>query len=163
MPLYGTVRDRVTRDRCGFAAPQISRVRWLQCEDIFARAVAIGVRKSFDADPFASPCDDGARRILQSGRRTGAVPGIDPAARRGCSGLGKSEGFSDVGPLRGVCSFFHGVGCSHPYANDHRETCDISNISLNDFEKQHREAVEARKNVCAGRSARPYPAEIIRR
>jgi hypothetical protein len=49
------------------------------------------------------------------------------------------------------------------YANDHRETCDISNISLNDFEKQHREAVEARKNVCAGRSARPYPAEIIRR
>jgi hypothetical protein len=49
------------------------------------------------------------------------------------------------------------------YANDHREMCDISIFSLSDFEKQHREAVEARKNVCAGRSARPYPAEIIRR
>jgi hypothetical protein len=48
------------------------------------------------------------------------------------------------------------------YANDHRGMCDISNISLSDFEKQHREAVEARKNICAGRSARPYPAEIIR-
>jgi hypothetical protein len=48
------------------------------------------------------------------------------------------------------------------YANDHREMCDISNISLDDFDKQHREAVEARKNICAGRSARPYPAEIIR-
>jgi hypothetical protein len=49
------------------------------------------------------------------------------------------------------------------YANDHREMCDISDVLLDDFEKQHRVAMEARKNVCAGRSARPYPAEIIRR
>jgi hypothetical protein len=48
------------------------------------------------------------------------------------------------------------------YANDHREMCDISNVLLDDFETQHRVAMEARKNVCAGRSARPYPAEIIR-
>jgi hypothetical protein len=49
------------------------------------------------------------------------------------------------------------------YANDHREMCDISSVSLGDFEKQHRAAVQVRENVCAGRSARPYPAEIIRR
>jgi len=49
------------------------------------------------------------------------------------------------------------------YANDHRESCDISMTSLDLFEKNHRDAVKARDNVCAGRPARPYPAEIIQR
>jgi len=49
------------------------------------------------------------------------------------------------------------------YANDHREACDISGRSLSEFEKFHREEVQARDNVCAGRPARPFPPEIIRR
>ena len=49
------------------------------------------------------------------------------------------------------------------YAEDHRESCDISFRSLGEFEKYHREAVSARDNVCAGRPARPFPAEIIHR
>jgi hypothetical protein len=49
------------------------------------------------------------------------------------------------------------------YANDHRESCDISVQSLSDFEKFHRAAVTARNNVCAGRPVQPFPAEIIRR
>ena len=49
------------------------------------------------------------------------------------------------------------------FANDHRESCDISVQSLSDFEKYHREAVIARDNVCAGRPARAFPAEIIQR
>ena len=49
------------------------------------------------------------------------------------------------------------------YANDHRELCDISIRSLNEFEKYHREAVSARDNVCAGRPVRPFPPEIIQR
>jgi len=48
------------------------------------------------------------------------------------------------------------------YANDHREACDISIQSLSDFKKVHREAVNARDNVCAGRPVRPFPPEIIR-
>jgi hypothetical protein len=48
------------------------------------------------------------------------------------------------------------------YANDHRELCDISIDSLSAFEKNHRDAVSARDNVCTGRPARPYPADIIR-
>jgi hypothetical protein len=49
------------------------------------------------------------------------------------------------------------------YANDHRESCDISIRSLSEFEKYRSEAVTARNNVCAGRPARPFPPEIIRR
>jgi hypothetical protein len=49
------------------------------------------------------------------------------------------------------------------YANDHRESCDISIRSLSEFEKYRSEAVIARNNVCAGRPARPFPPEIIRR
>jgi hypothetical protein len=49
------------------------------------------------------------------------------------------------------------------YANDHRESCDISIRSLSDFETYRREAATARDNVCAGRPARPFPPEIIRR
>jgi len=48
------------------------------------------------------------------------------------------------------------------YANDHRESCDISMESLSAFEKYRREAVSVRDNVCAGRPARPFPPEIIK-
>jgi hypothetical protein len=49
------------------------------------------------------------------------------------------------------------------YATGHRESCDISAPLLNQVERYHREAVQARHNVCAGRPLRPYPADIIRR
>ncbi len=49
------------------------------------------------------------------------------------------------------------------YANDNRESCDISVLSLNDFENYRSEAVKARDNVCAGRPARPFPPDIIQR
>src|SRR5436190_3840190 len=47
------------------------------------------------------------------------------------------------------------------YANEHRESCDISAHSLGEFEKHRREVATTRDNVCAGRPARPFPAEII--
>jgi hypothetical protein len=46
------------------------------------------------------------------------------------------------------------------YARDHRESCEISQASLADMEKRHREAVQERKEVCAGRPARVFPPEI---
>ena len=49
------------------------------------------------------------------------------------------------------------------YANDQRELCGISVISLGDFERYQREAVSMRDNVCAGRPPRPFPPEIIQR
>jgi hypothetical protein len=54
-------------------------------------------------------------------------------------------------------------GAIAQYANDHRELCDISILSLGDLEKRNREAVKARENVCAGRAARPFPPEVILR
>ena len=49
------------------------------------------------------------------------------------------------------------------YADDNRESCNISVSLLNQVEKYHREAAQARDNVCAGRPLRPYPPDIIRR
>jgi hypothetical protein len=49
------------------------------------------------------------------------------------------------------------------YANDNRESCDISVPLLNQVEGYRREAVQARDNACAGRPVRPYPADIIQR
>ncbi|MGY3240451.1 hypothetical protein ACVMAJ_007341 [Bradyrhizobium sp. USDA 4448] len=48
------------------------------------------------------------------------------------------------------------------YARDHQDVCDVSNESLGAFEASRHAAVTARNNVCAGRPARPFPAEIIR-
>jgi len=47
------------------------------------------------------------------------------------------------------------------YANDHRDVCEISDRLLGDLETYRREAVAARKNVCAGRPVRPFPADIV--
>jgi hypothetical protein len=47
------------------------------------------------------------------------------------------------------------------YASDNREACDISSSAMNDIEKRHREVVQARDNVCTGRRALPFPAEVI--
>jgi len=47
------------------------------------------------------------------------------------------------------------------YANNNRESCDISVPLLNQVEGYHREAVRARHNACAGRPLRPYGADVI--
>src|SRR5258708_27161130 len=49
------------------------------------------------------------------------------------------------------------------YANNNRESCDISVPLLNQVEGYRREAVQARDNACAGRPLRPYPPDIIQR
>ena len=49
------------------------------------------------------------------------------------------------------------------YADNNRESCDISVQLLNQVEGYHREAIQARDNACAGRPLRPYPADIIPR
>jgi hypothetical protein len=54
-------------------------------------------------------------------------------------------------------------GAVAQYANNNRESCHISIPSLNDLERYHHEALEARDNVCAGRPIRSYPPDIIQR
>ena len=49
------------------------------------------------------------------------------------------------------------------YADNNRESCDISLQLMNQVEGYHREAVLARDNACAGRPLRPYPADIVPR
>jgi hypothetical protein len=53
-------------------------------------------------------------------------------------------------------------GAIAQYANDHRELCGISTLSLGEFDKRHREAMRARENVCAGHGI-PFPPEVIQR
>lgn len=52
---------------------------------------------------------------------------------------------------------------THNYADNNRESCDISVQLLNQVEGYHREAVQARDNACAGRPLRPFPADIVPR
>jgi hypothetical protein len=70
-------------------------------------------------------------------------------------------------PMMGGCELYIRASMAwravFEYADENREMCDISTDSLADFEKYYREALSARNNVCAGRPARSYPAEIIRR
>ena len=49
------------------------------------------------------------------------------------------------------------------YADNNRESCYISVPLLNRVEGYHREALQARDNVCAGRPLRPYPPDVIQR
>ena len=49
------------------------------------------------------------------------------------------------------------------YADNNRESCDISVQLLNQVERYDREAVQVRDNACAGRPLRPYPADIVPR
>ena len=49
------------------------------------------------------------------------------------------------------------------YATNNHESCGISVLLLNQVERYHREAVQARDNACAGRPLRPYPADVIQR
>ena len=49
------------------------------------------------------------------------------------------------------------------YADNNRESCDISVQVLKQVEGYHREAVQARDNACAGRPLRPFPADIVPR
>jgi len=49
------------------------------------------------------------------------------------------------------------------YADNNRESCDISVQLLSQVEGAYREALKARDNACAGRPVRPYPADIIER
>ena len=49
------------------------------------------------------------------------------------------------------------------YADNNRESCNISGPLLSQVEGYRRDAVQARDKACAGRPLRPYPADIIQR
>src|SRR5258705_9226276 len=70
-------------------------------------------------------------------------------------------------PLSERCgALYHAASAAEAtlnYANNNRESCDISVPLLNQVEGYRREAVQARDNACAGRPLRPYPADIIQR
>jgi hypothetical protein len=70
-------------------------------------------------------------------------------------------------PPPGRCGALHHAAVAAEatltYANNNRESCDISGPVLNQVEGYHREAVQARDNVCAGRPLRSYPPDIIQR
>ena len=69
-------------------------------------------------------------------------------------------------PMPDRCVAYVGLsrawGAIVQYASEHREQCGISSPSLEQLERSHREAAEARKNVCAGRPPRAFPPEIIK-
>jgi hypothetical protein len=145
----------------GVARPQISRIAGLQSEDLVAHsggnrlrgnpfmympALAMAALVGFCSQVNAqAPCQELTRLRSEAADAIKQTTG-DPAGR--CEAYNR---FSDA------------WGAIAEYANDHRESCNISAISLVELEKRHREAETARDNVCAGRPLRPYPPDIIRR
>jgi hypothetical protein len=49
------------------------------------------------------------------------------------------------------------------YADNNRQSCNISDRLLNEVDGYHRQAVQAHNNVCAGRPLRSYRPDIIQR
>jgi hypothetical protein len=68
-------------------------------------------------------------------------------------------------PLRDRCEAYIRLSIAWndvaKYAADHREACDVSSSTLDAIESAHRAAVKARDNICSGRPAMSYPAEVI--
>src|SRR5262249_996547 len=94
--------------RTSFFSMRLSLFRLWGCCPAFAEGT--DTRGSYDANPGASPYEHSAARILQSGQRAGAVPGIDPAAQRGPRGPKTVDDRSRVGALLYVHSFVGGMG-----------------------------------------------------
>ena len=70
-------------------------------------------------------------------------------------------------PRSDRCAALHraslAVAATLTYADANRESCAISGELLTQVEGDHRKALQARDNACAGRPHRPYPADIIHR
>lgn len=71
-----------------------------------------------------------------------------------------------VPPSERCAALYHASSAAEAtlkFANDNRDSCNVSVTMLNQVEGYHSEAVQARDNACAGRPLRPYPADIIQR
>jgi hypothetical protein len=69
-------------------------------------------------------------------------------------------------PLERCAALYHASSAAEAtlkYADNNRESCDISVQLLNQVEGYYGEAVQARGNACAGRPLRPYPADVVPR
>ena len=118
---------------------------------------------SYEADRSAALHNDRNSLARGTGRSANAVPGIPATAQRGHRGLERGDERTAIGALRALYHASLAAEATLKYANNNRESCDISVPLLNRMEGYHREAVQARDNVCAGRPLRPYPADIIQR
>jgi hypothetical protein len=141
---------------------------WSGCKPVQRRYYLLASRQSvrgesFDADAYASPCDDSANWICSQANAQTQCPELTrlrSEAVEASKPLGRARALishSCEAYIRSSMAW----GAMVQYANDHREMCDISFHSLGEFEKYHREAVTARDNVCAGRPIRPFPPDII--
>ena len=70
-------------------------------------------------------------------------------------------------PTSERCGAFHRASSAAEatlkFADNNRESCDISVPVANQVEAFHRQTVQARDNACAGRPLRPFPPDIIQR
>jgi hypothetical protein len=100
--------------------------------------------------------------------------GVQAEAQTPCAELlrlrnAATEAWKDamrVSPSERCAALYHASSAAETtlkFANDNRNSCDVSVRMLNQVEGYHREAVQARDNACAGRPLRPYPADIIQR
>ena len=107
--------------------------------------------------------DGRSNRAREPGRSPGAVPRIPPTAQFGRRGLETGDESTAIERCGALYHASLAAAATLNYANNNRESCDISVPLLNQVEGYHREAVGARDNACAGRPLRPYGADIMQR
>jgi hypothetical protein len=134
----------------------------LQCEDMIAR----GGGNRCEENPLMRTHMPALAMIALVGFCSQAnaqarCPELTRLRSEAAEALKQARGVPSWGRCEAYNRFSRAWGAIAEYANDQRELCDISTLSLNEIEKDQREAVKTRDNACAGRPLRPFPPDII--
>jgi len=102
------------------------------------------------------------RRLARgSGRSANAAPGTGATAQRGHRGLERGDESTAIAALRSIISCSLAAEATLKYANNNRESCDISVPLLNQMVPPQG-STGSRQCLCRT-PLRPYPADIIQR
>jgi hypothetical protein len=133
------------------------------CNDTVARATAIGMGKSLMQTHLPALAIMALVGFCNQANAQARCPELVRLRSDAAAAVEQMRGAPTSDRCAAYVRFSVVWGEIAQYANGHRELCDISIASLNEFEKRHREAVKARHNVCAGRPLRAFPADVIQR
>jgi hypothetical protein len=115
-----------------------------------------------DADAFAGAYDDRPGRILLSASRRGVMPELARLRGEAVEAAKRRSAVPTADRCEAYIRFSMAWAEIATYALDHRESCGISQGSLDDLQKRYREAVQERSEICAGRQGHHFPPEIWR-
>jgi hypothetical protein len=140
---------------------ELDSLVWWRC--CCGSVVAISCEESHDADAYASPYVIALAGFCIQADAQDRCPELTRLRSEAAEALKQTTTVPASERCESYNRFSAAWGEIAQYANDHRELCDISILSMSEFEKYHREAVKARDDVCSGRPVRAFPPDLIQR